>query len=115
MCRTKQVGIWSEMKFHNCHYTILQAMIHELIGISNNTVNLEGRQDVPDEMKKMTLSADLDEFYRLNMYVNFGEIGSTIQNLVKSFQEKVKNQQKLDSINDIKDFVTRHVQMFLLF
>ena len=86
-------------------------MIHELLGISNNTVNLEGRQDVPKEMEKMTLSADLDEFYRLNMYVNFGEIGSTIQNLVKSFQEKVKNQQKLDSINDIKDFVTRHVQM----
>ena len=75
-------------------------------------VDLQGRQDVPDEMKKMTLSADLDELYRLNMYVNFGEIGSTIQNLVKSFQEKVKNQQKLDSINDIKDFVTRHVQMF---
>ena len=36
------------------------------------------------------------------MYVNFGEIGTTIQNLVKSFQEKVKIQKKLDSINDIK-------------
>ena len=40
-------------------------MIHELIGIHNNTVDLQGRPDVPDEMKKMTLSADLDEFYRL--------------------------------------------------
>jgi len=85
-----------------------QAMIHELIGIHNNTVDLQGRPDVPDEMKKMTLSADLDEFYRLNMYVNFGEIGTTIQNLVKSFQEKVKIQKKLDSINDIKDFVNSY-------
>ena len=83
-------------------------MIHELIGIQNNIVDLQGRDDVPDEMKKITLNADLDEFYRLNMYVNFGEIGTTIQKLVKSFQEKVKIQKKLDSINDIKDFVTSY-------
>ena len=30
-------------------------MIHELIGIHNNTVDLQGRPDVPDEMRKMTL------------------------------------------------------------
>ena len=49
-------------------------MIHELIGIHNNTVDLQGRPDVPDEMRKMTLSADLDEFYRLifnQIYVLF--------------------------------------------
>ena len=86
-----------------------QAMIHELIGLKNNTVDLEGRDDIPPEVKKMTLSAESDEFYRLNMYANFGEIGQTIQNLVKSFQDKVKGQQKsLDSINDIKDFITSY-------
>jgi len=83
-------------------------MIHELIGMQNNTVDLTGRDEVPDEMKKMTLSADSDEFYRLNMYANFGEIGQTIQSLVKNFQEKVKGHQKLDSINDIKDFITSY-------
>ena len=83
-------------------------MIHELIGINNNTVDLQGREEVPEEMKKITLSADNDEFYKLNMYANFGEIGQTIQNLVKNFQEKVKGHQKLDSINDIKDFVTSY-------
>ena len=36
-------------------------MIHELIGIQNNIVDLQGRDDVPDEMKKITLNADLDE------------------------------------------------------
>ena len=83
-------------------------MIHELIGMHNNTVDLTGREDVPDEMKKMTLSGDNDDFYRLNMYANFGEIGQTIQNLVKNFQEKVKGHQQLDSINDIKDFITSY-------
>ena len=53
-------------------------MIHELIGIHNNTVDLQGRPDVPDEMRKMTLSADLDEFYRLifnQIYLSISSLG----------------------------------------
>lgn len=85
-----------------------QAMIHELIGTKNNTVDMTDREDVPDEMKHVTLSADSDEFYRHNMYANFGEIGQTIKTLVQNFQEKVKGHQKLDSIGDIKDFVSSY-------
>ena len=64
-------------------------MIHELLGTKNNTIDLNGRDDVADELKQLTLSASTDEFYRHNMYANFGEIGQTIQKLVQSFQEKV--------------------------
>ena len=64
-------------------------MIHELLGTKNNTIDLNGRDDVADELKQLTLSASSDEFYRHNMYANFGEIGQTIQKLVQSFQEKV--------------------------
>lgn len=85
-----------------------QAMIHELIGMTNNTVDLQGRDEIPEEMKKVSLGTESDEFYKLNMYANFGEIGQTIQNLVKNFQDKVKGHQKLDSINDIKDFITSY-------
>ena len=69
-------------------YTI-QAMIHELLGTKNNTIDLGARDDVADELKQLTLSASTDEFYRHNMYANFGEIGQTIQKLVQNFQEKV--------------------------
>ena len=64
-------------------------MIHELLGTMNNKVDLSGREDVSDDLKQLTLSATTDEFYRHNMYANFGEIGQTIQKLVQSFQEKV--------------------------
>ena len=85
-----------------------QAMIHELLGTTNNKIDLTGRDDVAEELKQLTLSASTDEFYRHNMYANFGEIGQTIQNLVQSFQEKVKGHQKIDSIGDIKDFVASY-------
>jgi len=86
-----------------------QAMVHELIGLNNNRVDLTGREEIPDEMKNLTLSGDSDEFYRLNMYANFGEIGEAIQKLVKNFQEKKGNMGgKLDSISDIKDFITEY-------
>lgn len=87
-----------------------QAMVHELIGIRNNTVDMSSRDDGGnDDLKQLvTLSSANDEFYRHNMYANFGEIGQTIQNLVVKFQEKVKGHQKIDSIGDIKDFVSNY-------
>lgn len=38
-----------------------------------------------------------------NMYLNFGEIGTNIKNLMEDFQKKKpKDQQKLESITDMK-------------
>lgn len=39
------------------------------------------------------------------MYLNFGEIGQTIKELMDVFQRKAKNQQKVESIEDMKNFV----------
>ena len=66
-------------------------MIHELIGTKNNIIDLSGRDDVAEDLKHLTLSAATDEFYKHNMYANFGEIGQTIQKLVQNFQQKVIN------------------------
>ena len=85
-------------------------MVHELIGIKNNTVDLSSRGEAEDFKQLMTLSSANDEFYGHNMYANFGEIGQTIQKLVQNFQDKVKGHQKIDSINDIKEFVSNYPQ-----
>jgi len=43
------------------------------------------------------MSSIHDEFYRQNMYANFGEIGVTVKSLVQQFQEKAKSHQvKID-------------------
>lgn len=83
-------------------------MIHELIGIKNNTVDLRGRPDIPDDLHMIPVSANNDEFFRYNMYSNFGEIGQTIKTLVQNFQHKAKSHQNIESIGDIKDFVSNY-------
>ena len=54
------------------------------------------------------MSASNDEFYRYNMYSNFGEIGQTIKTLVQNFQKKAKSHSNIESIGDIKDFVASY-------
>jgi len=37
-----------------------------------------------------------------NLYMNFGEIGSNIKQLMEDFQQRSKSQAKVDSIADMK-------------
>lgn len=48
------------------------------------------------------LSAEHDDVYRNNMYLNFGEIGSNIKALMDKFQKSAKSNQKLESVADMK-------------
>lgn len=40
-----------------------------------------------------------------NLYMNFGEIGQMIKELMEEFQRKAKKHQKVESIADMKNFV----------
>ncbi|XP_043264746.1 vacuolar protein sorting-associated protein 45 isoform X1 [Colletes gigas] len=82
-----------------------QAMVHELLTINNNRVNLSHVKGISKELKEVVLSAEHDEFYTNNLYCNFGEIGQTIKELMDEFQKKAKNHQKVESIADMKNFV----------
>lgn len=59
-----------------------QAMVHELLGIQNNRVDLKHLKNVSDEMKEVVLSCDDDEFFRKIMFSNFGDVAESIRNLV---------------------------------
>ncbi|XP_030042824.1 vacuolar protein sorting-associated protein 45 isoform X1 [Microcaecilia unicolor] len=88
-----------------------QAMVHELLGINNNRINLSRVPGISRDLREVVLSAENDEFYANNMYLNFGEIGSNIKNLMEDFQrKKPKEQQKLESIADMKAFVENYPQ-----
>ncbi|XP_076221896.1 vacuolar protein sorting 45 isoform X2 [Nomia melanderi] len=82
-----------------------QAMVHELLTINNNRVNLSHVKGIAKELKEVVLSAEHDEFYANNLYHNFGEIGQTIKELMDEFQKKVKKHQKVESIADMKTFL----------
>uniref|UniRef100_A0A0K0E3S1 Vacuolar protein sorting-associated protein 45 n=1 Tax=Strongyloides stercoralis TaxID=6248 RepID=A0A0K0E3S1_STRER len=92
-----------------------EAMVHELFGINNNKVilNLKNKDDkgnVVDESKIFVLNCLQDEFYATNMYLNFGEIGQNIKQLMNEHQEKAKVHQKLDSVQDMKKFIENYPQ-----
>lgn len=87
-----------------------QAMVHELLGINNNRVNLSAVPGIPKELQEVVLSAEHDKFYADNLYQNFGEIAATIKDLMDEFQKKAKSQQKVESIADMKAFVESYPQ-----
>jgi vacuolar protein sorting-associated protein 45 len=65
-------------------------MIHEILNIKNNRVDLKHIDNLEEEMKEVVLSIDDDQFYRTIMYKNFGEVAEDIHNLVQDF---LKNKQ----------------------
>lgn len=87
-----------------------QAMVHQLLNIKNNRVDLSGVAGVPAELKEIVLSAEQDEFYSKNLFANYGEIAVTIRDLIESFQKRAKEQKKIETIADMKNFVESYPQ-----
>ncbi|KAK9508118.1 hypothetical protein O3M35_007851 [Rhynocoris fuscipes] len=85
-----------------------QAMIHELLTISNNRVNLSHIQGISKDLSEVVLSCEQDEFYADNLYLNYGEIGQTMKELIDEFQKKAKSHQKVESIADMKAFIEHY-------
>ncbi|XP_063833288.1 uncharacterized protein LOC135082424 [Ostrinia nubilalis] len=82
-----------------------QAMVHELLGLHNNRVSLPQAQQ---DLREVVLASEQDEFYAKNLYSNFGEIGQTMKLLMDEFQKKAKSHQKVETIEDMKNFVEQY-------
>ena len=82
-----------------------QAMTHELLGINNNRVSLRNAPGVRQEQQEVVMSPQIDHFYRGSMHLNFGDLGTSIKDLVQNFQRKKQLQGRMDSIEDMQRFV----------
>ena len=69
-----------------------QAMVHELMGIKDNRVDLKHVDKLSEEMKEVVLSSEDDHFYRKVMHQNFGDLSIEIQSLVNKFLANKKSQ-----------------------
>lgn len=85
-----------------------QAMVHEMLGIDNNRVDMNQVPDVSEDQKQIVLSADQDAFFAKTMYLNFGDLGVAIKDYVQQYQAKTKSSSKLESISDMKRFVENY-------
>uniref|UniRef100_A0A8D8Y8R7 Vacuolar protein sorting-associated protein 45 n=1 Tax=Cacopsylla melanoneura TaxID=428564 RepID=A0A8D8Y8R7_9HEMI len=87
-----------------------QAMVHELLTINNNRVDLSHVADISPDLRQVVLNYEQDDFYSSNLFMNYGEIGQTIKLLMDDFTEKAKSHQKVESIQDMKAFVETYPQ-----
>ncbi|KAG7154636.1 vacuolar protein sorting-associated protein 45-like [Homarus americanus] len=87
-----------------------EAMVHELLGVNNGRVSLAHVSGVADDLKEVVMSPTQDEFYSRSMYLNYGEIGQTIKDLMEEYQKRLSKQQKVESISDMKNFVESYPQ-----
>ncbi|KAK2867829.1 hypothetical protein FQN49_003427 [Arthroderma sp. PD_2] len=82
-----------------------QAMVHELLGITNGRVDLSEVPDIRPELREIVIAQDQDPFFKKNMYQNFGDLGGNIKEYVEQYQSRTKTNMSIESISDMKRFV----------
>ncbi|KAJ5071839.1 vacuolar protein sorting-associated protein [Anaeramoeba ignava] len=85
-----------------------QAMVHEMFGVEKNIVSLKSVVGMRKDMQEIVLSPYQDEFYRDNMFLNFGELGDSMKQLVEGYSETSKFTQNIQTIEDMKRFVEQY-------
>ncbi|KAL4556499.1 hypothetical protein LXL04_039154 [Taraxacum kok-saghyz] len=85
-----------------------QAMVHELIGIKDNKVDLGNAGKFSKDQQEVVLSSEQDTFFKSNMYENFGDIGMSIKRMVDDFQQVAKSNQNIQTIEDMAKFVDNY-------
>ena len=85
-----------------------QAMVHEMIGINDNRVDMSRAPGIRKDLKEVVLSPSDDTFYTKHMYANFGDLGVAIKELLTRYQHEFKDNQNLSSIDDMQSFIERY-------
>ena len=85
-----------------------QAMMHQLLEMHNNRMDLSNVPNIREELKQVVVSSTQDDFYKQHMYDDFGEVGIAIKDFVDQFSLESHQNSKLESIDDIKRFVERY-------
>lgn len=82
-----------------------QAMIHELLGINNNEVDMSRVPNIKDEMKTIVLTTEHDDFYRDHIMDNFGDLGSAVKELTQKYAKENKKNTNIETVEDMQRFV----------
>lgn len=85
-----------------------QAMVHELLGIHNNRVDLKNVPNIKKDSTEVVLSSQQDQFFRSTMYLNLGDLGGRMKQLVQDYQRnhpQAGGNFAVDSIADMQKFV----------
>ena len=56
----------------------------------------------------MVLSCEQDSFFKETMYMDFGELGEAVKNLLEQYQQQSKGNDSIQSLEDIRRFLDRY-------
>lgn len=85
-----------------------QAMVHELLGLNENRVDLRNAPGVRKDMTELVLSATSDSFFETHMHANFGDLGMAVKKLVDEYQAKTQTHENIQSIDDMQRFLENY-------
>lgn len=87
-----------------------QAMVHELLGIEGNRVDLtKSGNSASLEVNAVVLSSEDDEFFRRQMYVTYGELLPAVSRLAEEYK-KTKESQQVQTLEGMKQFIKNYAQ-----
>lgn len=84
-----------------------QAMVHELLGMHNNRVDMSKTPNVKKDFEEIVLS-ETDPFFKKNVLANFGDLGMSIKELLDGYQKKLNVNRNIQSIDDMQRFVASY-------
>ncbi|CAK7897982.1 vacuolar protein sorting-associated protein 45 [[Candida] anglica] len=96
-----------------------QSMIHELMGIKKNVVELDtssssssSSSDSPNlDSSSLTLSSVHDSFYSSSMYLNYGDLTDKVQKYVEEYKTQTKQSSAANlqskNLSDLKNFLVK--------
>jgi len=82
-----------------------QAMVHELLGIRENRVDMSKTPGISSNLKNIVLSQNSDDFFSENIDENFGDLAMNIKDLVEKYKHQTNSKQNLDSLDDMQRFL----------
>lgn len=86
-----------------------QAMIHELIGLNDGTARLKSAKLTDEESRNIVLDPSQDDFYRKHVFANYGEVGVDVKSLLDQFASKNEKHKQVESLEDMKRFISEHI------
>ncbi|DAZ93883.1 TPA: hypothetical protein N0F65_004730 [Lagenidium giganteum] len=85
-----------------------QAMVHELLGLHENRVDLRNAPGVRKDMMELVLSATSDVFFEKHLHANFGDLGMAVKKMVDEYQAKTQTHENINSIEDMQRFMENY-------
>lgn len=85
-----------------------QAMVHELLGLHNNRVNLKRAPGIRKDLEEVVISSTVDPFFAKHRFDNFGDLGNAVKQLLDEYQRSAKMNENLSSIEDMQRFMENY-------